>query len=175
MRTTLIVTATVLATVLAAVPPAGAGAPEDADAIVGLWRTAPGEDGAAIIEIVRDGDRYRGTIVWLEKPVYGPDEERPGQPKVDLENPDPKLRERPVLGLPLLEGFVWNARKHRWEGGTIYDPSNGKTYRCHLTLKDHDTLKVRGYIGFSMLGRTEIWHRVDRIPGSGSSSTAAGS
>ncbi len=135
------------------------------DAVVGLWKTPSTEKGSAIVKIVRDGNEYRGTIVWLEKPVYGPDEERPGQPKVDLNNPDAKLRERPLLGLDLLKGFVWNAKKNRWEKGTIYDPNNGKTYKCKMELVDPDTLKVRGFIGFSLLGRTEVWHRVPEIPG----------
>ncbi len=150
-----------VAALLVAVP---AVAGEDRDAIVGLWRTEPSEDGAAIVKIVRDGKTYRGTIVWLEKPVYGPDEERPGQPKVDLNNPDPKLRERPVLGLEILEGFRYDGRG-KWKKGTIYDPSNGKTYKCKMWLEDPDTLKVRGFIGFSLLGRNATWKRVDTIPG----------
>jgi len=137
---------------------------EGGDAVTGLWRTPSGDNGAAIVEIVRDGKQFRGTIVWLEKPLYGPNEERPGQPKVDLNNPDPKLRERPVIGLEILHGFKWNARKNRWDGGTIYDPGNGKTYKCKMTLENPDTLKVRGFIGFSLLGRTEVWHRVPAIP-----------
>ena len=135
------------------------------DAILGLWRTQSGKKGAAIVKIVRDGNRYKGTIVWLEKPLYGPGEERPGQPKVDLENPNPKLRERPLIGLELLRGFVWKPGGHRWEKGTIYDPANGKTYKCKMELQNPGTLKVRGFIGFSLLGRTEIWHRVSEIPG----------
>ncbi len=152
----------VLFVAVAAVLPAAEGG---GDAVVGLWRTPSGENGAAIVKIVRKGTRYEGTIVWLEKPLYGPGEERPGQPKVDLNNPDPKLQERPVIGLEILHGFVWNGKKHRWEKGTIYDPGNGKTYKRKMEAQDPDTLKVRGFMGFSLLGRTEIWHRVTEIPG----------
>ena len=136
-----------------------AGGPSvEPDAVVGFWKTEPDPDGSAIIRIVDVGGRFDGTIVWLEKPLYGPDEERPGEPKVDLNNPDPKLRERPILGLKLLEGFTFDGKK-TWKKGTIYDPNNGKTYKCKMWLEGPDTLKVRGFVGFSMLGRNATWTR----------------
>ena len=46
-----------------------------------------------------------------------------------------------------------------WEDGKIYDPENGKTYSCKMTLRDSEHLDVRGFIGFSLLGRTENWTR----------------
>ncbi len=130
----------------------------DGDAIVGLWQTEPDVHGYAYVQIVRNGDRYDGRIVYLEKPRYGPDEERPGEIKVDLNNPDPALQERRILGLEILKGFVY-AGKGKWKNGTIYDPNNGKTYKCKMWLEGNDTLKVRGFIGFSLLGRNETWHR----------------
>ncbi len=159
MSKTRLVLATFFVVALAFVVWAGDGG----DAVVGLWRTAPSPDGAAIVKIVREGKTYHGTIVWLEKPLYGPGEERPGQPKVDLNNPDPKLRERPVLGLEILQGFRY-AGGAKWKNGTIYDPSNGKTYKCKMWLDEPGTLKVRGYIGFSLLGRSETWQHVDHLP-----------
>ncbi len=81
-----------------------------------------------------------------------------GRPDTDEKNPDPALRNRPLIGLQLFEGFDY-AGNGRWTGGTIYDPNSGKTYRCIVTYVDHNTLKVRGYIGVSLLGRTETWTR----------------
>lgn len=130
----------------------------DGDAVVGLWKTEPDPHGFAIVKITRDGDRYNGKIIWLEKPLYGPDEERPGQPKVDLNNPDPSLHERPILGLELLHGFLY-AGKNKWKKGKIYDPNNGKTYKCKMWFENPSTLKVRGFIGFSLLGRNAVWVR----------------
>ncbi len=154
-----------LAAVVLALAAGPAGAADNgADAIVGLWRTEPDPHGAAIVKIERVGNRYQGRIVWLEKPLYGPDEERPGQPKVDLNNPDPALRNRPILGLELVKGFVYVGRG-RWKKGTIYDPNKGKTYKCKAWLEGHDTLKIRGYIGFSLLGRNATWKRVAALPG----------
>jgi len=150
---------------IAAVLAVGVAAAADnpGDAIVGLWKTEPDVHGYAIVQITRQGKRYNGRIVWLEKPLYGPDEERPGKPKVDLNNSDPKLRERPILGLELVKSFVYNG-KGKWKKGTIYDPNKGKTYKCKAWLADADTLKLRGYIGFSLLGRNATWKRVAALP-----------
>jgi uncharacterized protein (DUF2147 family) len=63
-----------------------------------------------------------------------------------------------VLGLVILTGFKFDTDE--WSDGDIYDPEKGKTYSCTLSLKDSGTLKVRGYIGISLIGRTEIWTRV---------------
>ncbi len=68
------------------------------------------------------------------------------------------MRNRPLIGLEILSGFEY-AGDGRWTGGTIYDPDNGKTYRCKLRFVDRDTLEVRGYIGISLIGRTEVWKR----------------
>ena len=130
------------------------------DPLIGLWLTEPDDDGGqAHVEIIRSGEGYTGRLVWLEKPLYDTDDEEgmAGQPRIDRENPDPGLRSRPIQGLVILEGFVRSGNK--WTDGTIYDPNNGKTYRCKMKLKG-ERLKVRGYIGFSLLGRTAVWTRV---------------
>lgn len=79
-------------------------------------------------------------------------------PRVDKFNPDPALRERALLGITILHGFTYEG-DNVWKGGTIYDPNSGKTYKSTMTLVDHDTLKVRGYIGVSLFGRSDTWTR----------------
>jgi uncharacterized protein (DUF2147 family) len=101
-----------------------------------------------------------GVIVALEEPKFAADHERAGQPKVDLENPDASLRERPIVGLRILSGFTYDG-DGRWSGGTIYDPANGKTYKSRLTHAGADTLDVRGYVGVPLFGRSTTWKRVD--------------
>lgn len=155
MRKTVIPILVALVAGMAALASAGDGG---GDAILGLWKTEPDAHGYSYVKIERNGDRYDGRIVYLSKPRYGPDEERPGEIKVDLNNPDPSLRERRVLGLEILKGFV-SKGKGKWKGGTIYDPTNGKTYKCKMWLDGKDTLKVRGFIGFSLLGRNTTWTR----------------
>lgn len=117
------------------------------DDIIGVWLTA-GKDPAKI-QIYKSGQKYYGKIAWLKNPTEN------GKPKVDSHNPDKSKQTQPILGLLILKDF--NFDTDEWNDGTIYDPESGKTYSCHLTLKDKNTLKVRGYIGISLLGRTEIW------------------
>ena len=83
-----------------------------------------------------------------------------GEPKVDTNNPDPALQSRPIMGLELMKNFKF-VGKGAWKKGTIYDPDNGKTYKCKLRLGDDGVLNVRGYIGISMIGRTSHWTRVE--------------
>jgi len=130
---------------------------EDADAVLGQWLTA---DGKAKVEIVKHGDVYDGSIVWLKEPLYPADDKQGmgGKPKVDRENPDPALKTRPILGLPLIQGFKYDG-DNVWVDGTIYDPESGKTYSCKMTLMMDGRLKVRGYWGISLFGRSEIWTR----------------
>ena len=125
------------------------------DSVLGSWLTA---DGKSRVEIAHCGSELCGTIIWLQEPTYPADDEMAGQVKVDRNNPDSELQKRPIMGLPMLSGFHYDA-DNVWEGGKIYDPRNGKTYSCRLTLVDANTLKVRGYIGFSFIGRTAIWTR----------------
>lgn len=146
--------------VVSAVAPAYA---VDGSAILGVWATDPeGEGGQARIEIFADGDGYSGKIVWLENPVYTAEDEdgEEGEPKVDKNNPDPALQSRPIMGLRMMEGFVFDGKK-TWHKGTIYDPDNGKTYKCKVRFGDDGVLKVRGFIGVAMIGRTSEWTRYE--------------
>lgn len=151
--------ASVLLLTAALLVPAAAAADPAADAVLGTWLTEAGDQGGrAHVEITRQGNRLVGRIVHLEEPDFEAGHPRAGQPKVDLENPDPKLRERPILGLQILGGFTWDDGK--WTGGTIYDPANGKTYKAQITLDGRDRLALRGYIGVPLFGRTSTWRRV---------------
>ena len=80
-----------------------------------------------------------------------------GTDKVDKENPDEARRNDPIIGLNLVKGFTYKG-SNKWAGGTIYDPNNGKTYKCKIKLEGNQ-LKVRGFIGVSLLGRTAVWVR----------------
>lgn len=156
--TTLALTA-MLAATLISTPTATA---QPADAVTGVWLTEEGDKGGrARVEVKQEGGEYVGRIVWLEEPKFpsGPHE---GEAKIDLENPDEDLRDRPIIGLPILEGMTYEG-DGTWSGGTIYDPANGKTYKAKMSLDsaDDNTLDVRGFIGFSLFGRTTTWKRVE--------------
>lgn len=124
-----------------------------ADRILGLWVT---DKGAAHVEIYKEQGLYQGRIVWLAEPLYPVGDPEAGESKHDRNNPDPAQRAAPVLGLQIMRGFHAVA-EGRWQDGTIYDPENGKTYACKLWLTDDGTLKVRGYVGISLFGRTTEW------------------
>ncbi len=135
---------------------APAWAADDADAVLGAWVTA---DGKAKVEIEKHDGVYDGRIVWLKEPNYPADDKlMPGQPKVDRVNPDKALQAHPIVGLPLISGFRY-AGDNVWSDGQIYDPESGKLYSCKMTLMMDGSLKVRGYVGISLFGRTEIWTR----------------
>ncbi len=122
---------------------------QDADAILGGWYT---KDSKALVEIYKCNDLYCGKIVWLKEPL-----EEDGNEKLDDNNPDESKRTDKIIGLNLVSNFSFK-KKNKWAGGTIYDPDNGKTYSCKMTLKG-DTLKVRGFIGISLIGRTQVWNK----------------
>lgn len=77
---------------------------------------------------------------------------------MDKHNPNPALRNRPTLGLEILKDFSFDG-KDEWKDGTIYDPKSGKTYSCYIRMENKNKLKIRGFIGVSMLGRTTYWTR----------------
>jgi uncharacterized protein (DUF2147 family) len=78
--------------------------------------------------------------------------------RYDEENPDPALQDRPLWGITILHGFTYE-RDGVWKGGTVYDPNSGNTYKSTMTLVNRNKLKVRGYIGLSLFGRSDTWTR----------------
>lgn len=120
----------------------------DVSDVNGTWING---DGDGLIAVRVEGARISATIL-------GSSGDPVDRPKTDVNNPDPMLRSRPLIGLELFEGFRYDG-DGEWSGGTIYDPNNGKTYRCKLKLVGPDTLKVRGFIGISLIGRSETWTR----------------
>jgi uncharacterized protein (DUF2147 family) len=120
----------------------------DPAAVAGTWLSG---DGDGLIEVRVSGNEISGMIL-------GSRNKDPDRPTTDIHNPDPALRDQLLIGLEIFSGFNYDG-DGAWSGGFIYDPNSGKTYRCKLKLKDRNTLKLRGYIGISLLGRTDVWTR----------------
>jgi len=121
------------------------------DAIEGIWNN---EEGIARIKIYKaKNDKYYGKIDWLKEPV------KDGKTRVDEHNPDKSKKNEPLLGLIILKGFEKDG-DNKYDDGTIYDPKNGKTYSCTITRKGNK-LDVRGYVGFSWIGRTAVWTKAE--------------
>jgi uncharacterized protein (DUF2147 family) len=119
--------------------------------ILGTWIN---QEKAAKIEIYQQGEKFCGKIVWLKE------SNEDGKPKTDNKNPDKARQNDPIIGLVMLKGFEFDG-KSTWKGGTIYDARSGKTYSSYLTLQADETLKVRGYVGISWFGQTNIWTRAN--------------
>ena|SRR5580698_5264489 len=134
-----------------------ADVPRPGDEILGVWRTT---DDKSKVEIFKKNQQYFAKILSLKEPNWPANDEQgmAGKPKNDRNNPKPELRNRPIAGLEFMSDFAYTG-KNRWADGKIYDPEVGKTYSCKMTLVGTNKLEVRGYIGFSMLGRTVVWTR----------------
>lgn len=102
--------------------------------VEGTWRT---DDGKGLVRIGRCGAQ---TCGWIASVL----DRRPGVPTTDVHNPDPKLRNRPLLGLPTLTGFAREGAV--WKGGRAYDPKTGRSYRATLELNTDGSLKVTGCV-----------------------------
>jgi len=96
--------------------------------------------------------KYEGKIIWLKYPNHAD-----GTPKYDDKNPNPELRKVKSDQVVLLKNFTYDEKNDLWTGGTIYDPEEGKTYKCKLNFESSTKLKVRGYIGIPALGKTMYW------------------
>ena len=109
--------------------------------VFGIWASAKG----TIISISQNGEALQGEVIAMRKP-------RP-----DRKNRDPQLRERPVIGLQLLSDYRF---KHGGWRGKLYDPASGRTFSSYLKLDDDGNLRLRGYVGFALFGKTETFQPV---------------
>lgn len=135
-------------------PASGAPAREAPGGVLGLWVDQEQAERQKLgIWIDACGELLCGRIVWMKKP-----QSRDGHLKRDRRNPDESMRERPICGLRILEGFKQVAQ-NIWGDGHIYNPNDGRTYSSTLTLQPDGKLEVRGFVMFSWLGKTVAWVR----------------
>lgn len=118
--------------------------------VAGTWKTIDDEDGTvkSHVSIYEDNGKFYGKILKLIDPEQTICTACKGDKK-----------DQPLVGMQIM----WDLKHDeasKWKDGKIMDPKNGKEYKCKVELEDKDTLKVRGFIGFSLLGRTQTWYRV---------------
>lgn len=119
---------------------------------LGVWTDVEKD---ATFEIYKCGDKMCGKIATLTVP----NDPATGKPKTDNLNPDPKLRNRLRQGLVFMQGFKYDS-DNKWDDGKIYNPKDGKTYSCYMKVINGNTMEVKGYIGFSLIGKSQTWTRV---------------
>lgn len=119
--------------------------------ILGKWTT---ENEKSVVEIYQENGKFYAKMISLKTPI----DPATGKPKLDKENPDPKLKSRPLIGLILLKDLRYESENY-WGGGEIYDPESGNTYSCRLKMKNKNELDMRGYMGISLIGRSTVWKR----------------
>jgi len=119
--------------------------------VIGKWKTIDDETGKAlsVVEIYESKGKVYGKVIEIFNPK--------NRNRV-CENCSGEDKNKPILGLTVIKGL--SKEGNEYNSGKILDPKNGKLYQCYITLDSFDKLKVRGYIGISLLGRTQYWERV---------------
>ena len=119
--------------------------------VIGKWKTIDDKTGKpkSIIEIYEKDGKIYGKIIDILNPA---------NKKNLCTECSGTEKNKPVMGMVLINGLTKD--NDEYNGGTIIDPTNGKVYKCYIALEAQDKLKVRGYIGLSILGRTQYWYRI---------------
>lgn len=123
----------------------------NAQSPIGTWKTIDDETKQAksYVQIYEKNGLLYGKIVKL---LTKTDHE-------DCRNCKGILKNKPLIGLEIMTNM--KKEGNEWVDGTIVDPKSGKEYSCKFSLEGKDKLKLRGFIGFSLIGRTQYWYRVD--------------
>lgn len=118
--------------------------------VIGKWKTIDDETGKAksIVEIYEKSGKIYGKVVEIL------DVEHKNNVCSECSGSD---KNKPILGMIIIKGLTKEGSEYT--NGKILDPKNGKTYKCSVTLEAKDKLKVRGFIGISLFGRTQYWYR----------------
>ncbi|MBE99574.1 MULTISPECIES: DUF2147 domain-containing protein [Flavobacterium] len=122
-----------------------------AQGVIGKWKTIDDETGEAksIVEIYEQNGKIYGKVVEILNPA------KKNAKCTKCEGSD---KDKPILGLVIIRGLEKDGDEYT--DGDILDPNKGKLYSCTIKLEGKDKLNVRGYLGFSLLGRSQTWTRV---------------
>lgn len=121
------------------------------DDVKGIWFNTEKTSKIKIF-LATDG-KYYGKIVWMTEPE-----------NKDINNPDASKHSNPVMGMQIMNRFVFDTESNQWSGGTIYDPDNGKTYDCYMWFEgeNKNLLHLKGYVlGMKFVGREVEWTKTE--------------
>lgn len=123
----------------------------NAQSILGKWKTFDDQTGDAksIVEISEKGGKYQGKVIEILNPAKKDSkcEKCPGDDKG-----------KPIEGLVIIKNLT--KKGEEYTGGTIIDPQSGKEYKCSIKMNGKTKLEVRGYVGISLIGRTQTWTKM---------------
>lgn len=119
---------------------------------VGIWQTIDDNEGDVRTEV----ELYYGADSTLEARVHHLF--RPDAPLTCPRCPGEK-KDQLLIGLVFMWNLEYDYGDERWEEGRILEPESGREFKCYLQMKGDDEIKVRGYIGFPAIGRTQNWYR----------------
>lgn len=122
-----------------------------AQSVIGKWKTIDDETGQekSIVEVYEKNGKIYGKIIEVL------DKDKKNKKCTACEGDD---KNKPIEGMVIIKGLTKDGAEY--SGGKILDPSNGKLYKCYITLEGNSKLKVRGYVGISLLGRTQYWIKI---------------
>ena len=109
------------------------------------------------VEVYKDGKDFKAKIIWFDD---SDDKTHPMAVRQDVSNPDKALRNRPILGMNVVENLEYDAESHSWEKGIIYDASHGRYWDSSAYITPTGELKVTGYWHFKFIGRTLTFKRL---------------
>lgn len=121
------------------------------NSVLGKWKSIDDETGKAlgVVHIFEEDGKIYGKVVEIINPK--------DRDKL-CTNCAGEDKNEPILGLIVIRGLKKDGNEYN--GGKILDPKHGKYYKCYISLENENKLKVRGYVGISLFGRTQYWHRV---------------
>ncbi|QRR00412.1 DUF2147 domain-containing protein [Dyadobacter sandarakinus] len=122
---------------------------EPADQVIGEWIS---EDQNTRLEIYKSGSVYNGRFIAGQNLLDDDGKEF----RKDVQNPDEKLRGRPLNEVEVFSGFLYE--DGLWDNGKMYDSKTGRTYSCFMKLRDQ-TLEIRSYVGIPLFGKSTYWKK----------------
>lgn len=123
------------------------------DDILGNWMAT---DKSVKVQIYKEKGTFKAKVIWYDVRLGSG---KPMHASTDTRNPEPKLRDRKIIGMQVLDGLHFNSSNHRWENGKIYDASSGRTWDSYAEIRHDGELIVRGYWKWQWIGKTLHFER----------------
>ncbi|MGA9211255.1 DUF2147 domain-containing protein [Kaistella sp.] len=124
------------------------------DDILGKWIST---DKSVSVHVYKEGKIFKAKVIWFNERLGNGE---PMNSRTDSHNPDPKLRDRKLIGMEILDGLLFNPIKQRWENGKIYDASSGRTWDSYIEIKEDGGMIVRGYWKWAWMGKTIYFDKI---------------